>query len=71
MNTCIIPKCVMIRSQILPKLAITSPTSGGHSVGVVRSRTQTMELKVYKYYGIVFPKNYVMWEVSAYFLITE
>jgi hypothetical protein len=25
------------------KLAITSPTSGGRSVGVVRSRTQTME----------------------------
>jgi hypothetical protein len=27
-------------------LAITSPTSGGRSVGVVRSRTQTMEFKV-------------------------
>jgi hypothetical protein len=26
-------------------LAITSPTSGGRSVGIVRSRTQTMELK--------------------------
>jgi hypothetical protein len=26
------------------KLAITSPTSGGRSVGIVRSRTQTMEL---------------------------
>jgi hypothetical protein len=25
------------------KLAITSPTSGGRSVGMVRSRTQTME----------------------------
>jgi hypothetical protein len=25
------------------KLAITSPTSGGRSVGIVRSRTQTME----------------------------
>jgi hypothetical protein len=25
------------------KLAITSPTSGGRSVGVIRSRTQTME----------------------------
>jgi hypothetical protein len=24
-------------------LAITSPTSGGRSVGLVRSRTQTME----------------------------
>jgi hypothetical protein len=25
------------------KLAITSPTSGGRSVGIVRSRAQTME----------------------------
>jgi hypothetical protein len=28
------------------KLAITSPTSGGRSVGIVRSRTQTTELIV-------------------------
>jgi hypothetical protein len=27
------------------KLAITSPTSGGRSVGIVRSRTHTMEFK--------------------------
>jgi hypothetical protein len=27
------------------KLAITSPTSGGRSVGTVRSRTQTMEFR--------------------------
>jgi hypothetical protein len=25
------------------KLALTSPTSGGHSVGIIRSRTQTTE----------------------------
>jgi hypothetical protein len=32
------------RGTLYPhKLAITSPTSGGHSVGIVRSRTQTME----------------------------
>jgi hypothetical protein len=32
------------RGTLYPqKLAITSPTSGGRSVGVVRSRTQTME----------------------------
>jgi hypothetical protein len=32
------------RSTLYPqKLAITSPTSGGRSVGIVRSRTQTME----------------------------
>jgi hypothetical protein len=28
------------------KLAITSPTSGGRSVGIVRSRTQTMEFSL-------------------------
>jgi hypothetical protein len=26
------------------KLALTSPTSGGRSVGIVHSRTQTMEI---------------------------
>jgi hypothetical protein len=30
----------------LQKLAITSPTSGGRSVGIVRSRTQTMEFSL-------------------------
>jgi hypothetical protein len=29
------------------KLAITSPTSGGRSVGIVRSRTQTMEFVLF------------------------
>jgi hypothetical protein len=28
------------------KLAITSPTSGGRSIGIVRSRTQTMEFSL-------------------------
>jgi hypothetical protein len=31
---------------IRKKLAITSPTSGGRSVGIVRSRTQTMEFSL-------------------------
>jgi hypothetical protein len=30
-------------------LAITSPTSGGRSVGIVRSRTQTMEFSFFLY----------------------
>jgi hypothetical protein len=30
-------------TSILKGLAITSPTSGGRSVGIVRSQTQTME----------------------------
>jgi hypothetical protein len=29
--------------MVREKLAITSPTSGGRSVSIVRSRTQTME----------------------------
>jgi hypothetical protein len=32
-----------VAPSIRKKLAITSPTSGGRSVGVVRSRTQTMD----------------------------
>jgi hypothetical protein len=32
-----------VAPSIRNKLAITSPTSGGRSVGIVRSRTQTME----------------------------
>jgi hypothetical protein len=32
-----------VAPSIRKKLAITTPTSGGRSVGVVRSRTQTME----------------------------
>jgi hypothetical protein len=35
---------VGIRHALYPQtLAVTSPTSGGRSVGIVRSRTQTME----------------------------
>jgi hypothetical protein len=33
-----------VAPSISKKLAITSPTSGCRSVGIVRSRTQTMEL---------------------------
>jgi hypothetical protein len=32
-----------VAPSILKKLAITSSTSGGRSVGIVRSRTETME----------------------------
>jgi hypothetical protein len=41
------------RGTLYPqKLAITSPTSGGRSVGMVRSRTQTMEF-FYVFWGAV------------------
>jgi hypothetical protein len=36
-----------VAHSIRKKLAITSPTSGGHSVGIVRLRTQTMEIFYY------------------------
>jgi hypothetical protein len=36
-----------VAPSIRKKLAITSPTSGGRSVGIVRSRTQTMEFFVF------------------------
>jgi hypothetical protein len=34
-----------VAPSIRKKLAITSPTSGGRSIGIVRSRAQTMEFK--------------------------
>jgi hypothetical protein len=41
-----------VTPSIRKKLAITSPTSGGRSVGIVRSRTQTMEFSlVYMYFN--------------------
>jgi hypothetical protein len=36
-----------VAPYIRRKLVITSPTSGGRSVGIVRSRTQTMEFFFY------------------------
>jgi hypothetical protein len=43
-----------VAPSIRKKSAITSPTSGGRSVGIVRSRTQTMEFSlVYAASGIL------------------
>jgi hypothetical protein len=42
---------------IRKKLAITSPTSGGRSVGIVRSRTQTMEFSFFSEYLTVCHSN--------------
>jgi hypothetical protein len=39
-----------VATSIRKKLAITSPTSGGRSVGIVHSRTQTME---FSYFGLL------------------
>jgi hypothetical protein len=38
-----------VAPSIRKKLAITSPTSGGYSVGIVRSWTQTTEFLVYTF----------------------
>jgi hypothetical protein len=35
-----------VAPSIRKKLAITSPASGGRSVGIIRSRTQTMEFSL-------------------------
>jgi hypothetical protein len=48
------------------KLAITSPTSGGRSVGIVRSRTQTMEFSLWQSEIIIPPKK-----SCPYFVQTE
>jgi hypothetical protein len=46
-NTAVgIRHAVHVASSIRKKLAITLPTRGGRSVGIVRSRTQTMEFSL-------------------------
>jgi hypothetical protein len=42
------------------KLAITSPTSAGRSVGIVRSRTQTMEFLFFFNDQWITPTNMAM-----------
>jgi hypothetical protein len=42
------PSCSPRGTLYPQKLAITSPTSGGRSVGIVRSRTQTMEFFLFR-----------------------
>jgi hypothetical protein len=46
------------------KLAITSPTSGGRSVGIVRSRTQTMEFSFFYLCSRQFGPI-ALWDVEA------
>jgi hypothetical protein len=50
-NTAVVRHADHVAPSIHKKLAITSPTSGGRSVGIVRWRTQTME------FGLVWSKN--------------
>jgi hypothetical protein len=56
-----------VASSIRKKLAITSPTSSGRSVGIVRSRTQTMEFKyVIRFESGVYSRHWVMREVVGW-----
>jgi hypothetical protein len=47
---------------IRKNLAITSPTSGGRSVGIVRSRTQTMEFSLVFYNKLYIVHAYGLYE---------
>jgi hypothetical protein len=48
----------------LDKLSLTSPTSGGRSVGIVLSRTQTTEIFIRKHsVEVGIPKTAVLWDV--------
>jgi hypothetical protein len=46
-----------VTPSISKKLAITSPTNGGRSVGIVRSRTQTMEFVLF------IAKHWPLWDI--------
>jgi hypothetical protein len=48
-----------VRIRHADHVAITSPTSGGRSVGIVRSQTQTME------FSLVFVQNINLATLSA------
>jgi hypothetical protein len=48
--------------SICKKLAITSPTSGGRSVGIVHSRPQTMEFSLVFLVLDVFLSKFIHWE---------
>jgi hypothetical protein len=48
------------RGNLYPqKLAVTSPTRGGHSVGIVRSRTQATEFSFYNILWMLSSKLYL------------
>jgi hypothetical protein len=62
-----------VTPSIRKKLAITLPTSGGRSVGIVRSRTQTMEfsfsLSLYLRFGVqkmIIAKSAILLNVTQY-----
>jgi hypothetical protein len=52
-------------------LAITSPTSGGHSVGIVRSRTQTIEFSFVCFFIIKSSDPAPCLHITSDFSITQ
>jgi hypothetical protein len=60
-NTAVGVRCAdHVAPSIRKKLEITSPTSGGRSVGIVRSRTQTMEFRFFSLCDIARGKETTM-----------
>jgi hypothetical protein len=57
------------RGTLYPhKLAMTSPTSGGRSVGIVRLRTQTME---FVYFCVIYFLKTMACGLFMYAMISE
>ena len=46
------------------KLALTSATGGGRSVGIVRSRTKATEFFMYNSHIVYFVEERILWTVS-------
>jgi len=45
-------------------LALTSPTGGGRSVGIVRSRTKATEFSFsFSLYNSLYPQEYCIWTI--------
>jgi hypothetical protein len=51
------------------KLALTSPTSGGRSVGIVRLRTKATELLCLKVHPLWEMKCFIFWETSPLYVV--
>jgi hypothetical protein len=56
-----------VAPSIHKKLAISSPTSGGRSVGIVRSRTQTMEF----FFFLVLTDSLIFYQNELQFITTN
>jgi hypothetical protein len=64
-----LPRCTLYPQ----KLATTSPRSGGRTVGIVRSRTQTMELMLICYINIfiIYPTSRKLNKILLFLFNTQ